>query len=96
MQQTNNFTVLNIREYLVNEDGKLGEEKLRELLSEFSCPLNVDVQHFLRQQALNFQRSIRQLIFGTICGRYGIAGIFFHHDKTSCCESGSIQQYGKT
>ena len=31
MQQTNNFTVLNIREYLVNEDKKLGEEKLRQL-----------------------------------------------------------------
>ena len=56
MQQTNNFTVLNIREYLVNENGKLGEEKLRQLLSEFSCPLNVDVQHFLRQQAIEFSK----------------------------------------
>ena len=56
MQQTNNFTVLNIREYLVNENSKLGEEKLRQLLSEFSCPLNVDVQHFLRQQAIEFSK----------------------------------------
>ena len=56
MQQINNFTVLNIREYLVNENGKLGEEKLRQLLSEFSCPLNVDVQHFLRQQAIEFSK----------------------------------------
>ncbi len=56
MQQTNNFTVLNIREYLVNEDRKLGEEKLRQLLSEFSCPLNVDVQHFLRQHAIEFSK----------------------------------------
>ena len=56
MQQTNNFTVLNIREYLVNENSKLGKEKLRQLLSEFSCPLNVDVQHFLRQQAIEFSK----------------------------------------
>ena len=56
MQQTNNFTVLNIREYLVNENSKLGEEKLRQLLSEFSCPLNVDVQRFLRQQAIEFSK----------------------------------------
>lgn len=56
MQQINNFTVLNIREYLVNENSKLGEEKLRQLLSEFSCPLNVDVQHFLRQQAIEFSK----------------------------------------
>ena len=38
MQQTNNFIVLNIREYLENDDGRLGEDKLLQFLSEFSCP----------------------------------------------------------
>ena len=38
MQQANNFIVLNIREYLENEDKRLGEEILVQLLSEFSCP----------------------------------------------------------
>ena len=34
----NEVTVLNIREYLAaTENGKFGEEELKELLSEFSC-----------------------------------------------------------
>ena len=56
MQTTNNFIVLNIREYLVNEDNRLGEDKLVQLLSEFSCPLNPDVERFLKQQAIEFAK----------------------------------------
>ena len=43
MHPANNFIVLNIREYLENDDKRLGEETLVQLLSEFSCPLNPDV-----------------------------------------------------
>lgn len=56
MQQTNNFIVLNIREYLENDDGRLGEDKLLQLLSEFSCPLNPDVEHFLKKQSIEFAK----------------------------------------
>lgn len=54
MQTVNNFIVLNIREYLENEDKRLGEDTLAQLLSEFSCPLNPDVELFLKQQAIEF------------------------------------------
>lgn len=54
MQQANNFIVLNIREYLENDDGRLGEEKLLQFLSEFFCPLNKDVERFLKQQAVTY------------------------------------------
>lgn len=54
MQPANNFIVLNIREYLENEDKRLGEETLVQLLSEFSCPLNPDVERFLKEQAIDF------------------------------------------
>ena len=47
MQPANNFIVLNIREYLENGDKRLGEETLVQLLSEFSCLLNPDVERFL-------------------------------------------------
>lgn len=56
MQSTNNFIVLNIREYLTSEDKRLGEDKLKQLLSEFSCPLNPDVERFLKQQAIDFTK----------------------------------------
>lgn len=54
MQQANNFTVLNIREYLENDDGRLGEDKLLQFLSEFYCPLNPDVERFLKKQSIEF------------------------------------------
>ena len=56
MQTVNNFIVLNIREYLENEDKRLGEDTLAQLLSEFSCPLNPDVELFLKQQAIEFSK----------------------------------------
>ena len=40
----NDVTVFNIREYLsIQDDRNLGEEELRQLLSEFSCEKNPDV-----------------------------------------------------
>lgn len=56
MQQANNFIVLNIREYLENDDGRLGEDKLLQFLSGFSCPLNRDVERFLKQQSVEFAK----------------------------------------
>ncbi len=54
MQPANNYMVLNIREYL--KDEKLGEENLRQLLSEFLCPLNPDVERFLKEQSIEFAK----------------------------------------
>ena len=56
MQQANNFIVLNIREYLENDDGRLGEDKLLQFLSGCSCPLNRDVERFLKQQSVEFAK----------------------------------------
>ncbi len=56
MQQANDFIVLNIREYLENDDGRLGEDKLLQFLSGFSCPLNKDVERFLKQQSVEFAK----------------------------------------
>ena len=56
MSLTSNFIVLNIREYLDNAEKRLGEDKLMQLLSEFSCPLNMDVEHFLKEQAIEFAK----------------------------------------
>lgn len=56
MQSVNSFIVLNIREYLENGDKRLGEDKLAQLLSEFSCPTNMDVERFLKRQAIEFAK----------------------------------------
>lgn len=33
---------------------KLGEDKTKEILSSFSCPLNADVEKFLKHKAIEF------------------------------------------
>ncbi len=53
MQPANNFIVLNIREYLENEDKRLGEETLIQLLSEFFCFLSFLIPDILYQVKRN-------------------------------------------
>lgn len=63
----NDITVFNIREYLSTKtDKELGEEELSEILSEFSCGKNPDVERFLREQSIEFTKknqSVTYLVF---------------------------------
>ena len=50
------FTV-NIRAYLdKDEPTYIGEESLYDLLSDFSCPKNPDVEYFLLHNAIEFTK----------------------------------------
>lgn len=50
---------INIRVYLNKEEPTyIGEENLYELLSDFSCPKNPDVEHFLLHNAIEFTKKI--------------------------------------
>ena len=51
MSVRNNYTMINIREYLaLGTDEEVGEPALVRLLSDFSCPKNPDVEYFLNHQ----------------------------------------------
>lgn len=63
MQPANNFIVLNIREYLENEDKRLGEDTLVQLLSEFSCPYNL-AAYLIAQLGKNFNDRVKGRITG--------------------------------
>ena len=54
MDAKKDFTVTNIKAHL--ENGKEGEEHLRELFAGFSCPLNPDVERFFLHQAIDFAK----------------------------------------
>ena len=60
------FTV-NIRAYLDKDKPTyIGENSLYELLSDFSCPYNPDVEHFLLHNAIEFAKkdqSVTYLVF---------------------------------
>ena len=72
---------INIRVYLDKEAPTyIGEENLYDLLSDFSCPKNPDVEHFLLHNAIEFTKkdqSITYLVFNSedasLVGYYSIA-----------------------
>ena len=68
MQEVNKYTVFNIREYLNEKNEELGEDDLRQVLSEFSCEKNPDVERFAKEQSIEFakkQQSVTYLVFST-------------------------------
>ena len=63
----NKYITINIRAYLdKNKPTYIGEERLYDLLSDFSCPKNPDVEYFLLHNAIEFTKkdqSITYLVF---------------------------------
>lgn len=60
------FSVINIRRYLNSDNPKLGEDRLVQVLSGFSCPKNPDVERFLKKNAIEFTKknqSVTYLVF---------------------------------
>lgn len=54
MSVRDNYTMINIREYLaLGTDEEVGEPALARLLSDFSCPKNPDVEYFLKKNAID-------------------------------------------
>lgn len=77
--KTDKYSIINIRKYL-EDNPKLGEEDLIQILSEFSCPKNPDVERFLRENAIEFTKksqSVTYLVFsvekGEMLGYFTIA-----------------------
>ena len=66
MLETNKFSVINIRRYLNSDNPKLGERRLLQVLSGFSCPKNPDVERFLEKNSIEFTKknqSVTYLVF---------------------------------
>lgn len=72
---------MNIREYLAQGDNeKVGEPELLRMISDFSCPKNPDVEHFLKESAIDFTKknqSVTYLVLdmedGALLGYFTIA-----------------------
>ena len=61
MQETNKYTIFNIREYLGDGSHGLGEDALLQILSEFSCKINPDVERFIKNQSIEFAKNSSRL-----------------------------------
>lgn len=69
------YKIVNLR-FLIEE---LGEDRAKEILSSFCCPLNPDVEDFLRIKAIEFARqglSQTHLVMASYKGEPVIAGYF--------------------
>ena len=81
MSVRDNYTMINIREYLaLGTDEEVGEPALVRMLSDFSCPKNPDVEYFLKKNAIEFTKknqSVTYLVFsndeGELIGYFSIA-----------------------
>lgn len=64
---------------------EIGEERAKALLSNFSCPLNLDVEFFLKQKAIEFAKqglSQTHLVFASYKGTAQMAGFFAWQTNT--------------
>lgn len=80
MLQKDKYSVVNIRKYLESDNPKLGEDDLVQILSEFSCTRNSDVERYLKNSAIEFTKknqSVTYLVFfgedGGLLGYFTIA-----------------------
>lgn len=72
MTEKNKYRIINIRRYIGNENPELGEDELLQILSEFSCPMNPDVERFLKHSSIEFTKknqSVTYLVFSVADGR---------------------------
>ena len=99
----NGYTQINILE--ISE--KMGEEFLHSIISEFSCPVNADIEHFLNTNALEFAKqsiAATHMVFASykempvLVGYYTLANKHFHIDfkKNSMSKTlrGRISKFG--
>lgn len=82
------YILTNLKE-MINE---LGEDRVKSILSDFSCPMNEDVQYFLKFTAIEFAKqglSQTFLVFASykekpvLVGYFTLANKFFHITKNS-------------
>lgn len=57
------YLTVNIRAYLDKDElTYIGEESLYDLLSDFSCPNNPDVEYFLSHNAIEFTKKDQSVL----------------------------------
>ena len=61
MTTNEKYKIINIRRYIDNNNLELGEDALIQILSEFSCPINPDVERFLKKSSIDFTKKINLL-----------------------------------
>ena len=80
----NDVTVFNIREYLsAKGDKDLGEDELRQLLSEFFCDKNPDVEKY--ERIANLKKRLEKVLKPErLCDRISLLKNAYMHRNEEC------------
>ena len=76
-----------------DSDDTLGESAAKSILSSFSCPLNPDVDYFLKNTAIEFAKqgiSSTYLIMASYKNKYVLVGYFTLANKIFCIDKDSL------
>ena len=72
------FSYINIREYLIQDNPNgIGEADLQEAISDFSCPKNPDVEHFLKDNAIEFTKKNQSVTYLVLSNEDGMLVGYF-------------------
>lgn len=66
------YAVINILDFM----DAIGEDSLRAVLSEFSCPKNLEIQQFMQKNAIEFAKKKTSITYLLVDNEYRIHGIF--------------------
>lgn len=72
---------------------QIGENRTKEILSDFSCPLNPDVEHFLQHTAIEFSKqgiASTYLVMASYKNKYVLVGYFSLANKIFCVDKQSL------
>lgn len=72
---------------------EIGEDRAKEVLSDFSCPINKDIEEFIHQKAIEFEKqsiSRTQLIYASYKKELVLVGYYTIATKTFNITSSSL------
>lgn len=72
---------------------QIGEDETKKVLSDFSCPLNPDVEHFIKHTAIEFSKqgiSSTYLVMASYKKSYVLVGYYTLANKIFCIEKSSL------
>ena len=72
---------------------QIGESQTKKILSDFSCPLNLDVEHFLQHTAIEFSKqsiASTYLVMASYKNEYVLVGYFTLSNKIFCVDKASL------
>lgn len=85
------YVGINLKDILMDEE--LGENAAKGILSSFSCPLNPDVEYFLKHTAIEFSKqgiSSTYLVMASYKESYVLVGYFTLANKIFCIDRDSL------